>query len=121
MSAPHPLQLTVRTWPRCWRLSPVHALLQHRGAACGRTVYLPKLEAFAPDILLISAGFDAHQADPLAALALNEADYAWVTRALCQVAARHSQNRVVSALEGGYDLDALASSAKAHVQALMGA
>ena len=89
--------------------------------AAYQSTILPKLEAFAPDILLISAGFDAHQADPLAALALNEADYAWVTTALCQVAARHSQNRVVSALEGGYDLDALASSAKAHVQALMGA
>ncbi len=80
---------------------------------------LPKLEAFAPDMLLISAGFDAHHADPLAALALNEADFAWVTAALCQVAARHGQSRVVSALEGGYDLDALAASTTAHVHALM--
>lgn len=80
---------------------------------------LPQLEAFAPDMLLMSAGFDAHYADPLAALALTEADYAWVTEALCRAVARHGQGRVVSALEGGYDLDALAASTQAHVQALM--
>ena len=82
------------------------------------TSILPKLEAFGPDLVVISAGFDAHHADPLAALDLNEGDYAWVTAALCQVAARHCQSRVVSALEGGYDLEALAASVAEHVRAL---
>ena len=82
---------------------------------------LPKLEAFAPELVMISAGFDAHHADPLASLGLNEADYAWATSELCAVAKRHAAGRVVSLLEGGYDLDALGSSAAAHVRALMAA
>jgi acetoin utilization deacetylase AcuC-like enzyme len=80
---------------------------------------LPALDAFAPELVLISAGFDAHEADPLASLRLDETDFAWVTRALMDVAARHAGGRVVSVLEGGYDLDALAASAAAHVEALM--
>jgi acetoin utilization deacetylase AcuC-like enzyme len=70
-------------------------------------------------LLIISAGFDAHIADPLAQLRLTEADFAWITAELCAVAARHASGRVVSVLEGGYDLDALSSSVAAHVQALM--
>ena len=82
---------------------------------------LPALESFAPDIVLISAGFDAHEADPLANLRLHEPDFAWATEALMKVAARYAGGRVVSMLEGGYDLDALGRSAAAHVTALMGA
>lgn len=93
------------------------------GSAAFRAAFegtvLPRLDAFAPELLLISAGFDAHAADPLAQLALVDEDYAWVTRALCALAARHSRGRLVSALEGGYDLEALARSVAAHVGALM--
>ena len=80
---------------------------------------LPALEAFEPELILISAGFDAHHRDPLANLNLTEADFAWVTDRLCDVAARHAKGRVVSTLEGGYDLAALAASAAAHVRVLM--
>jgi acetoin utilization deacetylase AcuC-like enzyme len=82
---------------------------------------LPALNAFRPDLVFISAGFDAHQDDPLGQMRLTEADYAWATDMLCGVAARHSSRRVVSTLEGGYDLDALARSVGAHVKALMAA
>jgi acetoin utilization deacetylase AcuC-like enzyme len=84
-------------------------------------VILPALDAFKPDILLISAGFDAHRDDPLSTLQLVEDDYAWVTRALVEVARRHCRGRIVSTLEGGYDLPALAAGAVAHVQELMAA
>ncbi len=80
---------------------------------------LPALDRFAPELLLISAGFDAHRADPLANLRLDERDYAWITTELVGIAARHSAQRLVSVLEGGYDLDALAASAAVHVRALM--
>ena len=80
---------------------------------------LPALDAFAPDLLLVSAGFDAHRADPLAGLELEEEDYSWVTERLVEMAARHCGGRLVSVLEGGYDLKALAGSAAAHVGALM--
>ena len=79
---------------------------------------LPRVDAFAPEILIISAGFDAHKDDPLAGLNLVEDDFAWVTRRLCDLAATHCQGRVVSALEGGYDLPALGASARAHVDVL---
>jgi acetoin utilization deacetylase AcuC-like enzyme len=82
-------------------------------------IILPALEDFRPDIILISAGFDAHRSDPLAQLMLVEEDYAWVTERLLACAARHCEGRVISSLEGGYDLDALAASAAAHVGALM--
>jgi acetoin utilization deacetylase AcuC-like enzyme len=81
--------------------------------------WLPELEAFAPQMVFISAGFDAHMADPLADLRLSSADYAWVTEAACAVADRHAQGRVVSTLEGGYDIAALASSAAIHVERLV--
>jgi len=80
---------------------------------------LPELEAFAPDLLIISAGFDGHEADPLAELRLQVEDFTWVTQALLAVADKHCPGRVVSVLEGGYDLDALALSAAAHVRSLM--
>jgi acetoin utilization deacetylase AcuC-like enzyme len=82
---------------------------------------LPSLHNFAPELVLISAGFDAHEADPLANLRLIEPDFAWVTEALMKVAERHSGGRVVSMLEGGYDLDALGRSVATHVTTLMGA
>ena len=80
---------------------------------------LPALEAFKPDFILISAGFDGHRRDPLANLNLVEADYSWVTSEICAIAKRQCAARVVSTLEGGYDLKALANSAAAHVKALM--
>lgn len=80
---------------------------------------IPALDAFAPNLLIISAGFDAHAADPLAQLRVREADFAWLTEALCAMADRQCQGRVVSVLEGGYDLDALGRSVAAHVRALM--
>ncbi len=80
---------------------------------------LPFLENFDPQLLLISAGFDAHRDDPLANLNLNADDFAWVTEVLCNLADKHCDGRVVSTLEGGYDLDALAESVAAHVRVLM--
>ena len=85
-----------------------------------REQWLPRLDAFAPELLLISAGFDAHREDDLGQLGLVEADYAWITAQLMAVAARHAQGRIVSCLEGGYNLDALARSVEAHVAVLAG-
>jgi len=78
----------------------------------------PRIMAFKPELLLISAGFDAHKADPLAGLNLIEDDFAWVTSRLCNLADEFCSGRVVSALEGGYDLEALGASARAHVEVL---
>jgi acetoin utilization deacetylase AcuC-like enzyme len=83
------------------------------------TVILPRVREFKPDILLISAGFDAHTRDPLANLNLVEADFTWVTQKLMEIADQSAQGRVVSMLEGGYDLQGLARSTAAHVTALM--
>jgi acetoin utilization deacetylase AcuC-like enzyme len=83
-------------------------------------VLLPRLDAFRPQLLLVSAGFDAHRADPLAQLQLETDDYAWLTARLLEIARAHASGRIVSTLEGGYDLDALAASATAHVSALLG-
>jgi acetoin utilization deacetylase AcuC-like enzyme len=80
---------------------------------------LPRLEAFGADLIVISAGFDAHRLDPLGHLNLAEADYAWATRRLMAIADKSCNGRVVSLLEGGYDLDGLSWSAAAHVAALM--
>jgi acetoin utilization deacetylase AcuC-like enzyme len=91
------------------------------GAAAKQAIeaqWLPALEDFKPQMIIISAGFDAHREDLLGGMALVEADYAWITRELMAVAARHSQQRVVSMLEGGYNLSALGRSAVAHVRAL---
>ena len=83
------------------------------------TVILPRLKAFGPDIVIVSAGFDAHARDPLASLNLLEPDFAWATQQLMAVADAHAQGRLVSVLEGGYDLQGLSQSAGAHVTALM--
>ena len=80
---------------------------------------LPAIEAFAPELLVVSAGFDAHARDPLAQLRVREADFAWLTAELRGIADRHADGRIVSVMEGGYDLEALAASAAAHVRALM--
>ena len=82
------------------------------------THWIPALDAFQPELLLISAGFDAHREDGLAQLGLVEADYAWITRALKTVADRHCGGRIVSCLEGGYNLGALARSVAAHLRVL---
>ncbi|WP_200949151.1 histone deacetylase family protein [Frateuria sp. Soil773] len=79
---------------------------------------LPRLHAFRPQLVLVSAGFDAHRNDPLADLRLGAEDYAWITGRLVELARQHAGGRLVSTLEGGYDLAALAASASAHVAAL---
>jgi acetoin utilization deacetylase AcuC-like enzyme len=80
---------------------------------------LPRLQQFAPELIVISAGFDAHYRDPLANLKLDDQDYAWITRKLMAIADATAASRVVSVLEGGYDLQALSRSVSAHVSALM--
>ncbi len=82
-------------------------------------IILPALDAFAPELLIVSAGFDAHKADPLAELRLDTADFGWVTQKLLGLADRHCRGRLVSVLEGGYDLDALAASVALHVRTLL--
>jgi len=82
--------------------------------------WLPALERFKPEMLLISAGFDAHRDDDMSMLKLIETDYAWVTTELKRVAEKYAQRRIVSALEGGYDLHALGRSVAAHVKVLSG-
>ena len=84
-------------------------------------IVLPALRKFEPELIFISAGFDAHRDDPLANLRLDESDFGWATESICRVADEVCAGRVVSTLEGGYDLDALARSARAHVLALMAA
>jgi acetoin utilization deacetylase AcuC-like enzyme len=100
-------------------------LREGSGSAELRRVYaerlLPILDDFRPQLLLISAGFDAHRLDPLAGLNLDAADYGWLTSELVAIADRHAGGRVVSALEGGYSLSALRDSSVAHVRALLGA
>jgi acetoin utilization deacetylase AcuC-like enzyme len=81
---------------------------------------LPAVDAFKPQLLMISAGFDAHRLDPLAQLQLDAADFTWITEELVALAKRHCGGRIVSTLEGGYDLAALAESSVAHVGALLG-
>lgn len=81
--------------------------------------WFPPLDAFRPEMLLISAGFDAHVLDDMSSLALTEADYGWLTSALVAIAKRHSGGRIVSVLEGGYETGALARSVVAHLKALM--
>jgi acetoin utilization deacetylase AcuC-like enzyme len=83
------------------------------------TVILPRLRDFRPDLVIISAGFDAHMRDPLANLNLTEPDFAWATQKLMEIADASAGGRVVSVLEGGYDLEGLSRSAAAHVRALM--
>ena len=98
-------------------LSPGSGSAEFRAAMEGGV--LPALRAFSPELILVSAGFDAHERDPLATLRLVEDDYAWVTERLCAVADEVCGGRLVATLEGGYDLDALAASVGAHVGVLM--
>ena len=98
-------------------VAPATAATEFREAF--ETVILPRLREFKPEILVISAGFDAHTRDPLANLNLVEADYAWVTKKLMEIAERARRGRIVSVLEGGYDLEGLSRSVAAHVTALM--
>ena len=94
------------------------------GSIVFRTAFstiLEELARFRPDFIFISAGFDAHRDDHMAQLKLEENDYAWATEAVCKIAAETCEGRVVSTLEGGYDLPSLARSVRAHVQALMAA
>lgn len=98
-------------------LAPGSGPEEFRAAWAGRL--LPGIAAFKPELLIISAGFDAHIADPLAQLRLREADFAWITQELQALADEHCQSRLVSLLEGGYDLNALASCAAVHVRELM--
>ena len=97
---------------------PPGAGSEHFRAAVSRAI-IPALGAFSPQLVLISAGFDAHKSDPLAQLQLDESDYAWVTEQLLEIARRHAGGRVVSTLEGGYNLAALGTSAAVHVRGLM--
>jgi acetoin utilization deacetylase AcuC-like enzyme len=90
---------------------------EFREAMMGRV--FPAVEKFAPDLIIISAGFDAHWRDPLAGINLKEEDFAWATEAVMDIADRRCGGRIVSLLEGGYDLTGLASSVAAHVAALM--
>ena len=87
--------------------------------ACERTI-LPALDAFAPQLVIVSAGFDAHRLDPLAGLDLDGDDYAWITRKLVALADKHANGRLVSSLEGGYSLEALRESVTAHCRELFG-
>jgi acetoin utilization deacetylase AcuC-like enzyme len=82
--------------------------------------WMPRLEAFRPQMIFISAGFDAHREDDLGQLGLVESDYEWMTLRIKGVADRHAQGRIVSCLEGGYNLGALARSVAAHVRVLAG-
>jgi acetoin utilization deacetylase AcuC-like enzyme len=98
-------------------LGPGSGSAEFRAAWSGHI--LPALDRFAPELLIVSAGFDAHKRDPLAQLRLETADFRWVTDELLSIADRHAGGRIVSALEGGYDLEALAAASAAHVRALM--
>jgi acetoin utilization deacetylase AcuC-like enzyme len=79
---------------------------------------VPRIDAFKPQLILVSAGFDAHRLDGLGQLSLVESDYAWITSCLKELAQRHARGRIVSSLEGGYHLDALARSVEAHLRVL---
>jgi acetoin utilization deacetylase AcuC-like enzyme len=85
-----------------------------------KTHWLPRLEAFKPQMIFISAGFDAHREDDLGQLGLVEADYTWITQQICAVANKHAKGRIVSSLEGGYNLSALGRSVEAHLRVLAG-
>lgn len=115
---------TGEPWERGVAENIVNAHLHPRDAgpafrAAWADIILPALDRFAPGLLIISAGFDAHILDPLAQLRLETADYTWITNQLVAVADKHCGGKVVSVLEGGYDLTALAMASAAHVRSLM--
>ncbi len=100
-------------------LPPRSGSAKFREAVTGQ--WIPALDAFRPQLIYISAGFDAHREDDMGNLGLVEADYEWVTQQIMAVARRHCEGRVISCLEGGYVLNPLARSAAAHVRVLIGA
>jgi acetoin utilization deacetylase AcuC-like enzyme len=81
-------------------------------------MWMPPLDAHKPQMVFISAGFDAHREDDMGQLGLVEQDYIWITQRIKEVAQRHAQGRIVSCLEGGYDLSSLARSVEAHIRVL---
>ena len=119
----HPLYPYSGTEPAAGNLLNLPVAPYTRGPAIRALIeqhWLPRLNAFAPELILISAGFDAHRDDDLGQLGLVEADYAWITEQLMAVARRHARGRIVSSLEGGYHLGALARSVEAHLRVLAG-
>ena len=121
-----PLEESVAIYERGEHDTIVNApLASEDGSAKFRAAFenliLPQLQKFSPELLIISAGFDAHYRDPLASLNVKAEDFGWVTRKLMDVADASAGGRVVSVLEGGYDLQGLKESVAAHVTALMGA
>jgi acetoin utilization deacetylase AcuC-like enzyme len=117
----HPLYPYSGTEPKGNNIHNTPIPAYARGDAVRRAVqddWLPRLEAFAPQMIFVSAGFDAHREDELGQLGLIEADYAWITKRIVEVADRHAQGRIVSCLEGGYALGALARSVAAHLRVL---
>ncbi|MFY9512920.1 MAG: histone deacetylase family protein, partial [Rubrivivax sp.] len=117
----HPLYPYSGAVPRGTNMVNVPIPPYTRGSELRETIHdmwLPALERFRPQMLFISAGFDAHREDDLGQLGLVEADYEWITRQLVDVAARHAGGRIVSCLEGGYNLGALARSVAAHLRVL---
>ena len=119
----HPLYPYSGAVPKGTNMVNVPVAPYTRGPEVRSTIeamWLPALERFAPQMIFISAGFDAHREDDLGQMGLVEADYEWITKQLMAVAHRHAQGRVVSCLEGGYSLSALARSVAAHVRVLAG-
>ena len=117
----HPLYPYSGAVPKGTNMVNVPIAPYTRGPAIRETIdamWMPALEAFRPEMVFISAGFDAHREDDLGQLGLVEADYEWMTQRLVALAQRHAQGRIVSCLEGGYHLSALARSVAAHVRVL---
>ncbi len=117
----HPLYPYSGAVPKGTNMVNVPVAPYTRGAAVRETIdamWMPALEDFKPEMIFISAGFDAHREDDLGQMGLVEADYEWITQRLVALAARHSQGRIVSCLEGGYHLGALARSVAAHLRVL---
>ena len=119
----HPLYPYSGAVPKGTNMVNVPVAPYTRGPAVRETIeamWMPALERFAPQMIFVSAGFDAHREDDLGQMGLVEADYEWITQRLMEVAQRHAQGRIVSCLEGGYALSALARSVAAHVRVLAG-
>jgi acetoin utilization deacetylase AcuC-like enzyme len=119
----HPLYPYSGAVPKGTNMVNVPMAPYTRGPAIRQSIedhWIPALDDFKPEMIFISAGFDAHREDDLGQLGLVEADYEWITRRLMGVAAVHSQGRIVSCLEGGYNLSALARSVAAHLKVLAG-
>jgi acetoin utilization deacetylase AcuC-like enzyme len=119
----HPLYPYSGAVPKGTNMVNVPMAPYSRGPAVRESIdqqWIPALDDFKPEMIFISAGFDAHREDDLGQLGLVEADYEWITRRIMAVAAEHSQGRIVSCLEGGYNLSALARSVAAHLRVLAG-